>query len=142
MLNNIKNEVAVWPSHLFFVYLQQTIKNYKNMKSKEYPIENNGFEYNGVYYGCVFAIERDTKLIIQEAETSHKDSFDELYDRTTLKPEKIRVYVDEKGKFIYGFIVYVINYKNGSGCRYACGNYYPFWGNDLMPHPFQASICW
>lgn len=112
------------------------------MKSKEYPIENNRFEYDGVHYGCDFAIEHDTKLIIQEAETSHKDSFDELYDRTTLKPEKIRVYVDEKGKLIYGFIIYVINYKNGSGGRYACGNYYPFFGNDLMPHPFQTSICW
>ncbi len=112
------------------------------MKSEEYPIEDNRFEYNGIHYYCDFAIENDTKLIIQEAETSHKDSFDKLYDRTTLKPEKIRVFVDEKEKFIYGLIIYVINYKNGRVGRYACGNYYPFWENNLMPHPYQASICW
>lgn len=48
------------------------------------PIKDNGFEYLGKHYDCQFAIKRDVKMILQEAEISHKDTFDELYDRNTL----------------------------------------------------------
>lgn len=108
-----------------------------------YPIKDNGFEYLGKHYDCEHAIERDIKMILQEAKTSHKDNFDEFYDRNTLRPDKIHVFVDENGTPIYGMIVYIVNYKEGGG-RYACGGYYPFEFNNslLMPHTFQESICW
>ena len=64
------------------------------IKKEEYPIKNNGFEYMGNHYDCHYAIERDMKMIIQEAETSHKDNFDEFYDRNTLRPRTMRLYVD------------------------------------------------
>lgn len=108
-----------------------------------YPIKDNGFEYLGKHYDCEHAIKRDIKMILQEAETSHEDTFDRLYDRNTLRPDKIHVFVDENGTPIYGMIVYIVNYKEGGG-RYACGGYYPFEFNNslLMPHTFQESICW
>lgn len=82
------------------------------IKKEEYPIKNNGFEYMGNHYDCHYAIERDMKMIIQEAETSHKDNFDEFYDRNTLRPRTMRLYVDENNIPIYGMIIYVIDYKN------------------------------
>ena len=112
--------------------------------NKEFPIRENGFKYLGKYYYCQFAIERDIKLILQEAETSRKYTFDELYDRTTLRADKIRVYLDEQNIPIYGMIIYIIDYKNEKCSRYACGGYYPFEfdNSTLMPHPYQESICW
>ena len=38
------------------------------IKKEEYPIKGNGFEYLGNYYDCQFAIKRDIKMILQEAE--------------------------------------------------------------------------
>ena len=113
------------------------------IKKEEYPIKDNGFEYLGKYYDCHYAIKRDMRMIIQEAETSHKDTFDELYDRNTLRADRIRIYVDENNTPIYGIIIYLINYKNGGG-RYACGSYYPFEldNSKLLPHPYQENICW
>ena len=114
------------------------------IKIEEYPIKDNGFEYLGKYYDCQFAIERDIKMIIQEAETSHKDTFDKLYDRNTLRPNKIRIFVDEDDIPIYGIIIYLIGYIGENDYRYACGGYYNFEFNNsvFLPHPYQESICW
>ena len=109
---------------------------------KENPIIGNCFEYDGKTYNCSYAIKRDIKLIIQEAETSHKDSFDELYDKSTLRPDKIRIYVDENNVPIYGMVIYFIDYKEENCSRYACGGWYQFWENKLFPHAYQESICW
>lgn len=113
------------------------------IKKEVYPIKNNGFEHSGKHYDCHYAIERDMKMIIQEAETSHKDTFDEFYDRNTLRPDKIRLYVSENTP-IYGMIIYVIDYKKEQMSRSACGGYYRFEIDNsiLMPHPYQESICW
>ena len=112
------------------------------IKKEEYPIIGNYFEYGGKTYDCSYAIKRDTKLIIQEAETSHKDSFDKRYDRETLKPKEIRLFTDEEGKPIYGMVLYTIYNKVGNYERFACGGYYPFLDNELFPHLYQESICW
>lgn len=114
------------------------------IKTEVYPIKDNGFEYLGNHYNCQYAIKRDVKMIIQEAETYHKDIFDELYDRNTLRADKIRIFVDKDNTLIYGIIIYLIDYKDGSSSRYACGGYYPFEFNNsvLLPHPYQESICW
>lgn len=114
------------------------------IKKEEYPIKDNGFEYLGKYYDCQFAIKRDVKMILQEAETSHKDTFNELYDKNTLRADKIHLYVDECDIPIYGMIVYLIDYKEENNSRYACGGYYRFEFDNsmLLPHPYQESICW
>jgi len=114
------------------------------IKKEEYPIKDNGFEYLDKYYDCHYAIKRDVKMILQEAETSHKDSFDEIYDRNTLRPYKIHLYVDENNVPIYGMIIYLIDYKKDNCSRYACGGYYRFEfdNSKLLPHPYQESICW
>ena len=112
------------------------------IKNKKYPIKDNGFEYFGNHYDCQFAIKRDVKMIIQEAETSHKDTFDKLYDKSTLRPDKIRIFVDRDEVPIYGMIIYLIDYKDGNNSRYACGGYYGFDSLVLYPHPYQESICW
>jgi hypothetical protein len=114
------------------------------IKKKEYPIKDNEFEHFGKHYDCHYAIKRDIKMILQEAETSHKDNFDEFYDRNTLRPDKIRLYVDENNIPIYGMIIYAIDYKKEQMSRCACGGYYRFEFDNsiLMPHPYQESICW
>ena len=116
------------------------------IKKEEYPIKDNGFEFLGKHYDCQFAIKRDVKMILQEAETSHKDTFDNLYDRNTLRPYKIHLYVDEGNVPIYGMIVYIIDYKEENMSRYACGGYYTFcqFMDDkvLFPPLYQESICW
>ena len=118
------------------------------IKKEEYLIKDNGFEYLGNHYDCQLAIKRDIKMIIQEAETSHKDTFDELYDRNTLRANIIRIFVDEDNVPIYGIIIYLIDYKleskEGNISRCACGGYYRFEfdNSTLLPHPYQESICW
>ena len=112
------------------------------IKKEEYPIKDNGFEYLGKHYDCQFAIKRDIKMIIQEAGTSHKYTFDKFYDRETLKPKGIRLFTDEEGKPIYGMVLYTIQNKTANYERVACGGYYPFWDDKLFPHPYQESICW
>lgn len=114
------------------------------MKEETYPIKDNGFEYNGNHYDCQYAIKRDVKIILQEAETSHKDIFDKLYDRSTLRPDTIRIFVDIDNVPIYGIIIYLIDYKEENNSRYACGGYYRFELNNsmLLPHIYQESICW
>lgn len=108
------------------------------------PIKNNGFEYLGKYYDCQFAIKRDVKMILQEAETSHKNIFDKFYDKSTLRPDTIRIFVDKDNIPIYGIIIYLIDYKEKNDSRYACGGYYRFEFDNsiLLPHIYQESICW
>jgi len=108
---------------------------------KEYPIIGNRFEYDGETYDCSYAIKRDIKLIIQEAETSHKDSFDELYDRKSLRANKVRLFF-ENDQLLFGMVLYTIHNKVGNYERIACGGYYPFWEDKLFPHLYQESICW
>ena len=114
------------------------------INKEEYPIKDNGFEYLGKHYDCQLAIKRDIKMILQEAETSHKDTFDKLYDRNTLRADKIRIFVDENDVPIYGMIIYLIDYKKEQYSRSACGGYYRFEFNNsvFFPHPYQESICW
>ena len=114
------------------------------IKKEELTIKDNGFEYLEKHYDCHFAIKRDIKMILQEAETSHKDTFNELYDRDTLRPDKICIFVDKDNVPIYGMIIYIIDYKKEKNSRIACGNYYPFEFDNsvLLPHPYQESICW
>lgn len=113
------------------------------IKSESYPINNDSFEYFGKKYDCQYVIERDTKLILQEAEQSHKDTFEELYDKESLKPNKVKLYVDKDNNALYGMIIYTINYKNSNSARLACGDYYPIFDFlELEPHPFQGQICW
>jgi len=111
-------------------------------KIKEYPINDNSFEYLEKHYDCRLAIKRDMKMIIQEAETSHKDNFDEFYDRNTLRPDKIRLFLDENRLPIFGMIIYRIHQKKDNYWRSACGGYYQFLEENLFPHPYQESICW
>ncbi len=114
------------------------------MEIVECPIINDCFEHNGKNYDCSYAIKRDIKMIIQEAETSHGDTFDKIYDRSTLRPDKISLFVDEDNVPIYGIIIYLIDYKEGDKSRYACGGYYGFVPgySTFYPHPYQESICW
>ena len=115
------------------------------MKYEEYEIKDNSFEYLDKKYDCSKLIALDKTLIIREAEISHKDTFDELYDRDSLTPEKVNLFFDEPTKPVFCMIIYTIKYKNESTRRFACGNYYPIWNlHDLkiMPHPYQGSICW
>lgn len=114
------------------------------IKKEEYPIKNNGFEYLGKHYDCHFAIKRDIKMILREAEISHKDTFDKLYNRNTLRPDKIRIFVDENDVPIYGMIIYLIDYKEQNCSRSACGGYYRFAFDNtvFLPHTYQESICW
>lgn len=114
------------------------------IKKEECPIIGNCFEYDSKTYNCSYAIKRDVKMILQEAETSHKDTFDELYDRNTLRADKIRIFVDRDNVPICGIIIYLIDYKEKHNSRYACGGYYIFELNHSVfyPHPYQESICW
>ena len=109
---------------------------------KTIPIKDSEFEYLGNHYDCRPAIERDVNMILQEAETSHKDIFDRFYDKNTLRADTIRIYVDKDNVPIYGMVLYLVNYKGGHSNRYACGGYYPFLEKLLLPHPYQEGICW
>jgi len=106
------------------------------------PIKEDSFNYGDKEYNCSRAIERDMRLIIQEAETSHRKEFDELYDRNTLEANKVRIFFDETKTPVYGMILYFIHQKKDNYWRCACGSYYPFSFLGFIPHPYQASICW
>lgn len=112
------------------------------MKTYEQPMEGNSFEYDGTNYDCKRAVRKDTESIIRQAEATHKDAFHRLYKTDSIKPEKVRLYVDEKESIVYAMIIYTIDYKVGSVSRTCCGNYYPVMNNTLCPHLFQGSICW
>jgi hypothetical protein len=111
-------------------------------KYVEMPMNSDTFDYKGVRYDCSSAISKDKALILQEAESSHKSTFDEEYLRDSLRPSKIRLFVDDNDLPRFAMVIYIIDYKDHSCGRYACGNYYPFYEEHLMPHFYQASICW
>ena len=110
---------------------------------KDFPIEGLKFVYNGEKYDCERAIERDKRMILQEAETNHKETFDRVYNKETLKPNMVRLFFVGDCA-VYGMISYTIDYKEEFCRRLGCGNYYPIstFFKALEPHPFQASICW
>ena len=115
------------------------------MNKHEIVIIDNKFEYLGKEYDCKYLIERDKKNILREADESHKDDFDRLYDRDTLAPSRCRVYLDDNDKIVYLMIIYTIDYRERKSKRLACGDYYPavnFGENTLFHHTYQASICW
>lgn len=108
----------------------------------ELEIQDNSFTYNNVKYDCYFAIKTDKECILREAKDSHSDSFEELYDKSTLAPKKVRLFFNEQEDILYGMIIYTIKYRKDNWERCACGNYYPIWEHKLMPHLYQGSICW
>lgn len=113
------------------------------MKDFEEVINNSKFEYLGNTYDCKYIIERDKENILREADCSHKDEIDKLYDRETLTPIKCKVYTDSADNIAFVMVVYKIDYRDGCGARLACGDYYPVnEGYTIHPHPYQASICW
>lgn len=115
------------------------------MDSIEIKLNNDTyFKYNDKEYDYSYAVKRDIKNILFEALESHKDQFLDLYDINTLKPNEVRLFIDENKKPIFCMVLYLINYKNETSGRYACGDYYPV-NNEysyVQPHNFQASICW
>ena len=112
------------------------------LKSEEYPIMDNTFEYMGDKYDATYAFKLDMKAIIQEAKTSHPVDFERLYDENTLRAESVRLYIDEKERPIYAMVIYTIKYKDNENRRFACGGYYPVVDLHIEPHFFQQSICW
>lgn len=109
-----------------------------DLNYRDYPCESKSIDYLDVR----LAIERDTEMIIREAEISHKDNFDEFYDRDLLKPDKVRLFFDGNKSPIFGMVIYKIHQKKDDYWRSACGGYYPIYKNKLFPHPYQESICW
>ena len=111
---------------------------------------NTGFTFNDNYYDCSRIIERDKKLILQEADISHPENIEKLYVRESLSPHKVRIYLGKASDPVAIMIIYTIDYKNiGDGSRLACGDYYTVEEDIihdgsiiLLPHPYQTSICW
>ena len=114
------------------------------MEVKEIKFDRLGqtcFEIDGKTINCEFAIKRDTKFILQEAEKNHKEMFS-VYDPNSLKTHGVRIYVDEKNEPLFGMMTYVVHEVKNDYFRLACGNYYPIEHDMLLPHTYQGSICW
>lgn len=113
--------------------------------TEDIAIDGTCFECMGKSYECDLAIELDKVLIIDEANKSHKDDFERLYDKDSLTPVKVRVF-EVDGVPFFGMVLYTISYKEGNSQRMCCGGYYPIYRmshrNALLPHPCQNSICW
>ena len=114
------------------------------MKTNDIAITDGKFEYNNKTYDCKHIIKRDKKNILREADESHKEEFDRLYDRNTLRPLKCRVYLDTADNISCVMVIYKVDYREGNSARLACGDYYPVWDDvtTIYPHPYQSSICW
>ena len=114
------------------------------MRTEEISINSNSFEFNGKKYDCELVVKRDKKLIMAEAEESHKEALETLYEKDSLAPHHVKLYVDDNNWPLYLMVVYIINYKDNKGGRYACGDYYPIDNgfSKVYPHPYQTSICW
>ena len=114
--------------------------------TEEITVKDNKFEIMGETYDCSLAVKRDVEMIIDEAAKSHRDDFERLYDKDSIAPYKVRVFLDKADdKPLFGMVIYTIGYKLGNNSRTACGGYYPIYANTsrcLAPHPFQESICW
>lgn len=114
------------------------------MNYKEVEINKDSYRcnYNGTIYHCSYAIDKDKELITNEAITKHKDEFTREYDKNSLKPVKIRLFLDENDCPQFGMVLYEIKNTAHDYTRSACGNYYPIYEEWLLPHFFQGSICW
>lgn len=113
------------------------------MGKKEVKIEDYAFEYAGRRYDCNMAILRDKEQIIQEAKSSHEDILND-YDIFSLEANTIRLFLDNNNNPMFGIIIYSIWNIKDKYRRTACGDYYPINSDLLMllPHTYQASICW
>lgn len=122
--------------------------NYKQEEVK-FNKEGTGFIYNGDFYYCEHLTKIEKQQILLEAENSHKDEIENLYDKDSLKPFKAKLYLDENDHIVFLMVVYLIDYKDSSNGRTACGSYQPNFNivriKDkfvVFPHPYQNSICW
>lgn len=116
-------------------------------KEKETPVIDGKFEHGGRSFDCSHLIKRDKAVILREADSSHADTFDRLYDRDSLKAVKAKLNVGEDGSIEWLMIVYTIDYKApDTSKRTACGDCYPFYelkeGVLFNMYPYQGSICW
>lgn len=113
------------------------------METIEVKIKDYSFEYAGKQYDCNMAILCDKEQIIREAKISHEDILNE-YDIYSLDASKIRLFLDGNSNPMFGIIIYTIWNTKDKYRRTACGNYYPVNSelSMLLPHPYQASICW
>ena len=123
------------------------------MNTKEIEIyfneEGTEFIYNGDFYNCEYLVAFEKLQILTEAEYSHKDEIDNMYDKDSLKPVRVKLYLDDNDKIMYLMVVYEILYKDHSSGRYACGayqvskNFFQFEGKTVVGyHNYQDSICW
>ena len=123
------------------------------MNTKEIEIyfneEGTEFIYNGDFYNCEYLVAFEKLQILTEAEYSHKDEIDNMYDKDSLKPVRVKLYLDDNDKIMYLMVVYEILHKDHSSGRYACGayqvskNFFQFEGKTVVGyHNYQDSICW
>lgn len=116
-------------------------------RREDIPVKDGKFEYKGKTFDCSYLIERDKKVILREADSSHADTFDKLYDRDSLKAVRAKLDIGKDGGIETLMIVYTIDYKApDTSSRLACGDYYPFCllrGDTLFfQSAYQGSICW
>lgn len=122
---------------------------------EDIPVRDGKFEYKGRTFDCSYLIERDKEVILREADSSHADTFDKLYDRNSLKAVKAKLNIGSNGGIETVMIGYTIDYKAPDTSksywpqnmkRLACGDYYPFYllrGDTLFfQSNYQGSICW
>lgn len=123
------------------------------MNTKEIEVyfneEGTEFIYSGDFYNCEYLVAFEKLQILTEAEYSHKDEIDNMYDKDSLKPVRVKLYLDDNDKIMYLMVVYEILYKDHSSGRYACGayqvskNFFQFEGKTVVGyHNYQDSICW
>ena len=123
------------------------------MDTKEIDVyfneESTGFIYNGDFYDCKLLTAFEKLQILTEAEYSHKDEIDNMYDKDSLKPQRVKLYLDSNDEIMHLMVVYEILYKDHSNGRYACGayqvskNFFQFEGKTVVGyHHYQDSICW
>ena len=123
------------------------------MDTKETEIyfneEGTGFTYNGEFYDCEHLVAFEKLQILAEAEHSHKDEINNKYDKDSLKPIRVKLYLDDNDKIMHLMVVYEILYKNHLSGRYACGayqvskNFFKVEDKTVVGyHPYQDSICW
>lgn len=67
--------------------------NYKQEEVK-FNKEGTGFIYNGDFYDCEFLTKIEKSQILLEAENSHKDEIENLYDKDSLRPFTAKLYLD------------------------------------------------
>lgn len=111
--------------------------------------ECTGFTHNREFYDCKYLFAFEKQQILTEAEHSHKDEIENMYDKDSLKPVRVKLYLDNNNKIMYLMVVYEILYKDHSGGRFACGayqiskNFFRSADKTIVGyHMYQDSICW